>query len=260
VEGDIFGDLPVSRSPLATLLGAISELKGDFWLRMLYIHPDHFPFDILDCIKKDKRILPYFDIPFQSGSDRIIREMNRTRTAADYVRLVERIRADLGASGIMPAFRTTFLSGFPGETDEDALFTGAFLQKIRPNWSGMFAYSREEGTPAAKLKPQVPKRTAKTRVEQLEAIQAHITRESLRVFIGTKEEVIVEEVLAPSGEEDEGYAIARAWFQAPEVDGSVIVRYDSADSTARDAVLPGKRVRVKITGSSDVDLDSLLDI
>jgi ribosomal protein S12 methylthiotransferase len=227
---------------------------------MLYIHPDHFPLDILHCIKNDKRILPYFDIPFQSGSDRIIREMNRTRTTDDYVHLVERIRADLGESGIMPVFRTTFLAGFPGETDEDALLTGQFLQKIRPNWSGMFAYSREEGTPAAKLKPQVPKRIAKTRVEQLEAIQTQITRESLCVFIGTKEDVIVEEVLASSSEEDEGYAIARAWFQSPEVDGSVIVRYDSVDSMARDAVLPGKRVCVKITGSSDVDLDSRLDI
>jgi ribosomal protein S12 methylthiotransferase len=249
-----------SNSALASLLGAISTLKGDFWLRMLYIHPDHFPLDILDCIKSDRRILPYFDIPFQSGSDRIIREMNRKKTAAEYVNLVERIRADLGDGGITPVFRTTFLAGFPGETDEDAELTGQFLQTIRPAWSGVFSYSREEGTPASKLKPQVPKKIAKTRVKQPEAIQAQITRESLTAYTGRCEEVIVEEVIAPPSEaENEGYAIARAWFQAPEVDGSVIVRYDSADSPARDAVLPGKHVRVKITGSSDVDLDSMLD-
>jgi ribosomal protein S12 methylthiotransferase len=156
-------------------------------------------------------------------------------------------------------FRTTFLAGFPGETDEDAELTEQFLQTIRPAWSGVFSYSREEGTPASKLKPQVPKKLAKTRVKQLEAIQAQITRESLTASIGRCEEVLVEEVIAPPSEaEDDGYAIARAWFQAPEVDGSVIVRYTARVPKNNETVQPGKRVRVKITGSSDVDLDSIL--
>jgi ribosomal protein S12 methylthiotransferase len=124
----------------------------------------------------------------------------------------------------------------------------------------VFSYSREEGTPASKLKPQVPKKIAKTRVEQLETIQAQITRENLTAYIGAIEKVLIEEIIAPASDEDEGYAIARAWFQAPEVDGSVIVRYAGIPVAAQNALFPGKRVRVKITGSSDVDLNSILDI
>jgi ribosomal protein S12 methylthiotransferase len=104
------------------------------------------------------------------------------------------------------------------------------------------------------MKGQVPKKTAKARAQRLEELQRHITRQGLRSYTGTEQEVLMEEVIPPTAENDEGFAIGRAWFQAPEVDGSVVVRYHSADAGAAEALRPGKLARVRITGSSDVDL------
>lgn len=129
----------------------ISTLEGDFKIRLLYIHPDHFNPDILEVMKKDSRFLPYFDIPFQSGDTQIIHAMNRKGSAESYEALVALIRRELPESCI----RTTFLTGFPGETEENALATKEFLAKIRSDWSGCFDYSREEDTPAYSMKGRV---------------------------------------------------------------------------------------------------------
>ena len=115
---------------LGQLLEKISALKGSFIVRTLYIHPDHFDTSILDVYKKDKRFVPYFDIPFQSGDDQIIQAMNRRGTAKQYTALVKKIKKELPHA----ALRTTFLTGFPGETDQAALNTQDFLRKIEPMW------------------------------------------------------------------------------------------------------------------------------
>jgi ribosomal protein S12 methylthiotransferase len=230
-----------SASPLTALISRISELTGDFWLRLLYIHPDRFPSDLLDAAAADRRVLPYFDIPFQSGDDRVIRAMNRRGSRAGYARLVGAIRERLPEA----VFRTTFLAGFPGETEDEAAHTRDFLRDVAPDWSGVFAYSREEDTPAASMKPQVPKKTAAARAVKLIEVQEEITREKLAARVGSEYDVMVEEII----EGDEGYALGRAWFQAPEVDGAVVVRYDQLDGQAERAVKPGKMVRVKITES-----------
>ena len=233
-------------SPLSRLLGEISKIEGDFWIRLLYIHPDHFTEDILPVIARDKRILPYFDIPFQSGDDAIIRAMNRTGTAAEYVGIAEKIRAVLPDA----ALRTTFLTGFPGETDEAQSNTEKFLQKISFDWSGCFPYSREEDTPGAKMKNQVPHKTAVSRAHKLEELQAKITKNRLSSRTGAEYDVLVEEVL----DGEDGIAIGRAWFQAPEVDGSVVISYDRDNPAENAAVQSGRLVRVKITASGAVDL------
>ena len=272
-------------SPLASLLKKISALKGRFWVRLLYIHPDHFNPDILDILKKDARILPYFDIPFQSGDDGVIRAMNRKNSAVYYKKLVKTIRAQFNDA----ALRTTFLAGFPGETDEAAANTLDFLQAIEPDWSGAFAYSKEEDTAAFKMKGQVPKKTAAARVAALQNAQEKITRERLasRVRQGKKlleYDVLVEELVAdPRAEssqdqngadkkslknqnaaaankdisqDQEGaasYAIGRAWFQAPEVDGNIVIQFDP-DSKDAALVQPGAVVRVRALAVSGVDI------
>ena len=238
-----------TQSGLARLLEMISALPGNFRLRMLYIHPDHFNRDVLEVIKKDARILPYFDIPFQSGDDTIIRAMNRVGSHTAYEQLV----ADIRSAFPEAAIRTTFLAGFPGETDEAALHTEAFLQAIQSDWSGCFPYSKEEDTPGYSLKKQVPKKIAKSRADRLVAIQADITRQRLALRVNKEYDILIEEVV----QGDEGLAIGRAWFQAPEVDGSVVVRYDRDDVQASKAVAPGRVVRARIVASSDVDLDAL---
>ena len=236
-------------SALSLLLGKISGLKGDFIVRLLYMHPDHFNRDILPVMKKDPRLLPYFDIPFQSGDDALIRAMNRKGTAQEYERLVKDIRTALPGASL----RTTFLTGFPGETDESAANTRMFLETIQSDWSGCFPYSREEDTPAYSIKGRVTQKTAKERADRLEAIQAGITKKALEARCGKEYSVLIEEIVRGN---DEGLAIGRSWFQAPEVDGSFVVRYDLDDSKACDAVKPGNVVRAAAESSSDVDIDS----
>ena len=236
---------------LAALLTKIAAMPGDFIVRPLYIHPDHFTDDILEAIKAGEgRLLPYFDIPFQSGDDKIILAMNRTGSFKEYTALVKKIRRKLPKA----VLRTTFLTGFPGETEEAAENTARFLEEIKPDWSGCFPYSREEDTPAYSFKERVPARTARARAARLEELQTAITAERLNRYVGQEVNVLVEELITDS---DEGLAIGRAWFQAPEVDGSVVIRYDLEDKAAVKALLPGNLVTVKIIASTGVDLDSV---
>lgn len=257
-------------SPLAALLKKISALKGGFWIRLLYIHPDHFNPDILDVLKNDARILPYFDIPFQSGDDGVIRAMNRKNSAAYYKDLVQNIRAQFPHV----ALRTTFLAGFPGETEEAAQNTLQFLNAVQPDWSGAFAYSREDDTPAALMKKQVTKKVAAARVKALQDAQEKITsgRLKARVRKGNKcltYDVLIEEVVAnPKAPQDQkrdgnfgaddsssaSYAIGRAWFQAPEVDGNIVIEYDADDKKAAAKIKPGAVVRVRAIAVSGVDI------
>ena len=237
---------------LAELLEKISKVKGNFIVRCLYIHPDHFNLNILEVFKKDKRFVPYFDIPFQSGDDQIIKAMNRKGTAKKYVALVKAIRKELPHA----ALRTTFLTGFPGETDEAAQNTQSFLQKITPLWSGCFPYSREEGTPAYSFKDRVPARTAKQRAKALEEIQEEITVKQLQKYVGKELDVLVEEVFTK--DQEEGLALGRAWFQAPEVDGCTVIRYDLDDPKQCERMECGKVVKVKVIACTGADLDAYL--
>lgn len=236
-------------SPLKQLLEAISELPGHFWVRLLYIHPDHFPFDILDTVAADSRILPYFDVPFQSGSNNVLAAMNRTGSRESYAALAARLR-EAGA-----VLRTTFLCGFPGETDDDAAETEEFLKLVEPDWSGCFPYSREEDTPAYSMKKQVSHKKAAGRASRLEDLQTLITQKRLAAHVGKEYEVLIEEII-DDPENDAGIALGRAWFQAPEVDGAAIVRYE-LDSEEKSAVQPGKIVKVKVLGVSGVDIDTI---
>lgn len=247
--------LETELSPLACLLKEISKINGTFIVRPLYIHPDHFCFDILDVIKNDKRFVPYFDIPFQSGDDNIIKAMNRKGSTKDYVYCINTIRQNLPTAVI----RTTFLTGFPGESKKAFNNTHNFLQNIKPFWSGCFSYSKEEGTKAYKLKKQVSCKVANKRASILQETQSTITNESLKQFIGTEQDVLIEEVFyskEDSNEETEGLAIGRAWFEAPDVDGCIVVRYDRDDKSIVEKIKEGNVVRVKILSINGIDLDS----
>ena len=248
----------IGHSGLAQLLAEISKLEGDFIVRILYIHPDHFNADILPVMKKDKRFLPYFDIPFQSGDDQIILSMNRTGSAQNYKDLVSTIRQEFPQA----VLRTTFLTGFPGESDQAAKNTCEFLREIKPDWSGCFPYSREEDTPSYDFKHRVSEKLAKKRAEELEKIQSEITVKNLEKYIGKDYNVLIEEVIEPGSDngdsdstESEGLAIGRAWFQAPDVDGAVVIRYDLEEKDQVDAIKAGNIVSVRILASTGLDLD-----
>ena len=244
-------------SPLHNLLKALLEIQKPFWLRLLYIHPDNFPLDILPLFENEKRLLPYFDIPFQSGDSDILKRMNRRGNTSDYLLLIEKLRLSGSRSPYADSsIRTTFLTAFPGESDEAHKNSKNFLEAIQPDWSGSFVYSKEEGTKAYTMGKTILAKKAEKRQKELQNIQAHITRERLKRFAHQKISVLVEELIIDA-EKTEGLAIGRAWFQAPEVDGSIVIRYDLDDAGAIDAVKPGNLVEVKITSSSDLDLDSV---
>ena len=228
---------------LPELLAAIAELPGDFWVRLLYIHPDHFPLPILDLMERDGRFLPYFDIPFQHASGAVLSAMNRNGSAETYLALVRTIRDRLPAAVI----RTTFLVGFPGETGGDFAALLDFQEKLRPDWLGCFSYSREEDTAAYDMPGQVAKKTALARKLKVEETQVRITEENMERFVGQTFDVMLEEKLddetGGAGEED--LWLGRLYCHAPEVDGAAIVTGAAAVGTEKPQagnVLPCKVV------------------
>ena len=176
-------------SALPDLLQALSALDGRFWVRLLYIHPDNFPLPILDILALDGRFLPYFDIPFQHGSAKILTAMNRRGDAETCLGLIDRIRERLPAAVI----RSTFMTGFPGETEEDFAALLDFQDRARFDWLGCFAWSREDGTPAWSMKGRVPRKTALERKRVVEERQIPITEKNMDRFVGKEYDVLVEE-------------------------------------------------------------------
>ena len=241
------------KSYLARLAEKISSIEGNFWIRLLYIHPDHFDPDLLEVMKKDSRILPYFDIPFQSASEKIVHAMNRKGSSESYIKLEKIIRSAFPDAAI----RTTFLTGFPGESEDDASKTFEFLSSLNSDWSGCFTYSCEEDTPAAKMKGKVSSKTAQKRADLLLQKQSEITCNRLSKRTGKKYDVLVEEIIQNNEGTDEGLAIGRAWFQAPEVDGNVVIRYDLSDPKAKETIVPGNMVSVMAASSSEFDIDGV---
>ncbi|MDR3192799.1 MAG: 30S ribosomal protein S12 methylthiotransferase RimO [Treponema sp.] len=228
---------------LPELLEAMAALPGDFWVRLLYIHPDRFPFPILDLMGRDSRFLPYFDIPFQHGSDRILAAMNRRGRAETYLDLVARIREALPGAVI----RSTFLLGFPGETGEDFERLLDFQEKARLDWAGCFAYSREEDTPAYAMKGRVAKKTARERKRIVEERQVPISEERMERFVGRGMDALVEEIL----DGEEGLYLGRLYCQAPEVDGAAVI-------SSRRPLEPGVLARGGVTGRVGFDLEILV--
>ena len=251
-------------SGLPELLCAIAEIQGQFWVRLLYMHPGHFPLPVLDLMEKDPRFLPYFDIPFQHASPSILAAMNRQGTAESYLNLVATIRSRLYRSRLQgsclqgrhrfPAaiIRTTFLVGFPGETAEDFAALLDFQEKLRPDWLGCFSYSREEDTPAYTMKGQVSKKIAAQRKREIEERQIPITEKNMEQFIGQSLDVLLEEQFSGGAEEsqDGDLWLGRLYCHAPEVDGAaVIVGMEHSAGTA------GNFIPCKVIARRGIDLE-----
>ncbi|MDR1252129.1 MAG: 30S ribosomal protein S12 methylthiotransferase RimO [Treponema sp.] len=247
-----FGTDRSAVSALPALLEAIASLAGRFWVRLLYIHPDHFPLPILDIIEQDARFLPYFDIPFQHASPKILSAMNRRGTAESYLALLETIRRRLPGAVI----RSTFLLGFPGETDEDFAALLDFQEKARADWLGCFSYSREEGTAAYAMKGRVLKKTALERKRIIEERQIPITEKNMERFVGRTMDLLVEEQFenptADTGIGDESLFLGRLYCHAPEVDGAAVIVSDK-ESAAK--LKPGDMVSGKIIARRGFDLE-----
>jgi ribosomal protein S12 methylthiotransferase len=242
--GQDIGSYRAGKAGLPELLEALSGLEGQFWVRLLYIHPDNIPLRILDVLRTDRRFLPYFDLPFQHGSPRMLRAMNRRGGAESYLALIDRIRTVLPDA----VLRSTFLTGFPGETDKDFHGLLDFQDKARLDWVGCFTYSREEGTPAYSMKPHVPNPIAAKRKRIIEERQIPITEKQMQRFIGRTLDALVEE--QASGEE--GIYLGRLFCHAPEVDGSAVIKSDSP-------LKLGSAVRCRIIARTGFDLEGSVE-
>jgi ribosomal protein S12 methylthiotransferase len=237
-------------SKLPELLDAISMLEGRFWVRLLYIHPDHFPLPILDIMQRDARFLPYFDIPFQHAAPAILAAMNRRGTAERYLELLKDIRGRLSNAVI----RSTFLLGFPGETENDFQALLDFQDKAALDWLGCFAYSREEDTPAYSLPAQVPHKTANRRKRIIEERQVAITENNMNRFTGKTLDVLIEEEFASvAGDCGEAIMLGRLYCHAPEVDGSAVIV--GADVGAELGAQLGSLLPCKVIARRGFDLE-----
>jgi len=217
---------------LVELLYAIGEIPGDFWVRLLYLYPDNFPMRILDLMENDRRFLPYFDIPLQHGSAGVLSAMNRYGTSESYLAMIGTIRSRLPAAVI----RTTFLVGFPGETEDDFAALVDFQKKLRPDWLGCFAYSREEGTASYGMKGRVSKKTAGERKREIEQRQVAITERNMERFVGQTLDVLLEEKL-PGEDGRDDFWLGRLYCHAPEVDGAAVVVGETGAEAKAGAVL-----------------------
>jgi ribosomal protein S12 methylthiotransferase len=196
---------------LTTLLRQLNAIEGDFWIRLLYTHPAHWSNELITTIAECPKVARYIDIPLQHISDHMLGLMQR-ETSGDYIRdLIKRIRA--GIPGI--AIRTTFIVGFPGEIEADVDELCQFIREAKFERLGVFRYSQEEGTRAAKMEAQIPKKTKEARWHKTMALQQEIAREVSKTYVGRKLKVLVDEAGVARGEAD-----------APDIDGRVYVPRD----------------------------------
>lgn len=208
------------------------------WIRLLYLYPSGIEDRLLELMAENPRIVPYLDIPFQHVSSDVLKRMNRRYTNEDLYRLIERIRK------IVPdiALRTTFLVGFPGETEADVEQLNTFIQETRLDHVGVFPYANEDGCGSENFPNQIDDEEKLARRDSLLESQAEISREVQKKYVGREEVVLVEGLSSETDLLLEG----RTRFQAPDVDGCVYINEGTAS--------PGEFVTVRITESQIYDL------
>jgi ribosomal protein S12 methylthiotransferase len=208
---------------LTQLLRYLLEMEGDFFLRLLYMHPKGIDRELIDLIRSEERIIKYMDIPIQHSEDRILGLMRRGYGKADLETLIYTIRSAMPEA----VLRTTVIVGFPGETDEDFAHLCDFIKRREFDMLGAFMYSREEGTPAFKLKGQVKKSIKQSRYNRIMEIQKEISKKRMKILEGKSVKVIVEG-------KGEGHMVGRLLTQAPDIDGIAFIRGDCAIGEIRD--------------------------
>jgi len=225
---DIYG-----KPSLHILCKGLARIRGLEWIRIMYAHPAHVTDELIELMAKEPKICRYLDLPIQHSCDNILRSMRR-RISADKLKcLIEKLRRKI--PGI--AIRTSVIVGYPGETNSDFNKLTAFIKEERFERLGVFKYSRESGTPAAKLGDQVGERIKDQRFHKLMRLQREISARSLKNMVGKIIKVLAEG------------RIGRSYMDAPEIDG--VVKLNKS-------VPNGKIVSVKVTGSGPYDLSGIL--
>ncbi|MFL6594744.1 MAG: 30S ribosomal protein S12 methylthiotransferase RimO [Chthoniobacterales bacterium] len=215
---------------LSTLLREIEEVPGDFWVRLLYTHPAHWSDELIQTIAECNKVARYIDMPLQHINEAMLGRMRRETGRQHIEELLVRLRA--GIPGV--AIRTTFIVGFPGETDAEFESLLEFIERVRFERLGIFKYSQEEGSRAAKMPDQIPPRVKNTRYRRAMLAQQRIAREIAQSRVGQELKLIVDQP-----------HVARSEADAPDVDATVVLSEPAP---------VGEFVRRKITGSRGYDL------
>ena len=230
---DLYGE-----KKLPELLDRLCEIEGLIWIRIMYCYPEEITQELIDVMKRQPKICHYLDIPIQSGSDRILKLMGRRTDTAQIEALVDHLREEIPDICI----RTTFITGFPTETEEDFTETMEFINRMEFDRLGAFTYSPEEGTPAAGMDGQVEEEIKIRRQQEMMELQQEIAFEAAENMKGRELTVMIEGKLA-----EEDVYVARTYKDAPSVDGYLFVNTDWS-------LMSGDFVKVRVTGDNEYDL------
>jgi ribosomal protein S12 methylthiotransferase len=226
---------------ITTLLSELVKVDGLKWVRFLYCYPNMVSEELVRLVAEEERLCKYFDIPYQHAARTVLDRMKRGGHREIYERQIENIRKRIPHVGV----RTSFIVGFPGESDADYGEVVTFMKNVEFDNVGVFLYSDEEGTGAFDLDGKVSRSTATRRRDRLMKAQAQISTRRLRAMVGKQVEVLLE----GESEESELLLQGRMQTQAPEIDGRVLIN-DIGDKK----VTPGEFYRVEITESHEYDL------
>lgn len=230
---DLYGE-----SKLSDLLNELCKIDGFEWIRFLYAYPESITDELIQTVKNNPKICNYFDIPIQHISDSVLRRMNRRTTGKQIEELINKIKKQIPDV----ILRTSLIVGFPGETEEDFNKLYEFVKKGYFDKLGVFTYSKEDGTPAARLKEQIHPATKKKRYNLIMSVAKDISAEKLKSYIGKEYKVLVEDTTF-----DHKFCVGRSYMDIPDTDGMVIIK-------DCDAKLVGEFVNCKVTAVNNYDL------
>ena len=230
---DLYGE-----SKLSDLLNELCKIDGFEWIRFLYAYPESITDELIQTVKNNPKICNYFDIPIQHISDSVLRRMNRRTTGKQIEELINKIKKQIPDV----ILRTSLIVGFPGETEEDFNKLYEFVKKGYFDKLGVFTYSKEDGTPAARLKEQIHPATKKKRYNLIMSVAKDISAEKLKSYIGKEYKVLVEDTTI-----DHKFCVGRSYMDIPDTDGMVIIKNFNTK-------LVGEFVNCKVTAVNNYDL------
>ena len=242
-ETTVYGTDIYGKKSLHILLKELCKIKGIRWIRVLYCYPEEIYDELIQTMKEEKKICHYLDLPIQHASDRILKRMGRRTTQAELVEIVNKLRREIPDI----VLRTTLISGFPGETQEDHEELMGFVDEMEFDRLGVFTYSPEEDTPAATMPDQVAEEVKEARRDEIMELQQEISYEHTQQLVGKTIKVMVEGYLF----EDDIY-VGRSYMDAPKVDGCVFIN-------SPEELMTGDFVYVKITQGREYDVIGEVD-
>ena len=241
-ETTVYGKDLYGKKSLHILLKKLCEIRGIRWIRILYCYPEEIYDELIETIRDEKKICHYLDIPIQHASDRILKRMGRRTSKQELIDIVGKLRKEIPDI----VLRTTLITGFPGETEEDHEELKEFVDEMEFDRLGVFTYSPEENTPAAEMADQVPEEVKEERRDELMELQQEISYDRGQDRIGQELLVMIEGKVA-----DESAYIGRTYGDAPKVDGYIFVQ-------TGELLMTGDFAKVRVTGALEYDLIGVL--